>query len=473
MKTKNNQGYLTKRLGVVFVALFSQQAIADIPSGYYDAVNASNASSLRASLHDVIDDHQRFPYTSSSTDTWDILEQADQNPDNATHVIDIYKNASYSKAGGGNSNYNREHSWPKSYGFPKDGSTNYAYTDAHQLFIADSSYNSSRSNKPYANCTSGCSEKVTQYNNVRGGGAGESNWTAGSYVQGSWQTWAGRKGDVARALMYMAVRYEGGNHGITGVSEPDLILTDNRTLIDNSNTGANISVAYMGLKSVLLQWHKDDPVDDFERRRNDAIYSFQGNRNPFIDRPEYVACVFESNCSDDSGGGGSTDPIPNDTAPWINEFHYDNQGSDRDEFVEIAGVAGTNLSGWKIEAYNGNGGKLYKTINLSGVISNQSNGYGALAFTATSLQNGSADGIALINAQGEVVQFISYEGTLTATNGVASGLRSDGINVSETSSTPTGYSLQLRGQGTGYDAFNWQGPSSSSRGSLNSGQTMN
>lgn len=97
--------------------------------------------------------------------------------------------------------------------------------------------------------------------------------------------------------MYLAVRYEGGTHGVTGGSEPDLILTDDRNLIGQSNQGTNISVAYMGLKSVLIQWHKDDPVDGYETRHNNTVYSFQGNRNPFVDHSEYVACVFEDVCS--------------------------------------------------------------------------------------------------------------------------------------------------------------------------------
>ena len=93
------------------------------------------------------------------------------------------------------------------------------------------------------------------------------------------------RGDVARALFYLDVRYAGGFHGVTGVAEPDLILTDNQSLIVTSG-GVNASVAYMGMLSALLEWHRQDPVDDVERHRNDTVASFQGNRNPFIDRPE-------------------------------------------------------------------------------------------------------------------------------------------------------------------------------------------
>ncbi|NQY65463.1 MAG: endonuclease [Alteromonadaceae bacterium] len=560
----NSNCRVASTLVCLFSFLHTSAANAAIPQNYYDTVNTSSSSVLRSSLHEIIDDHQRFPYTSSATDTWDILETADQDPDNASNVIDVYKNASYQKEGGGNSFYNREHTWPKSYGFPSDGSSNYPYTDTHHLFLSDSSYNSSRSNKPYANCDSGCSEKTTLINNSRGGGVNDSNWTGGSYSQGSWETWQGRKGDVARALMYMAIRYEGGSHSITGASEPDLILTDDRTLIDNSNTGSNGSVAYMGLKSVLIQWHKDDPVDAFEFQHNDTVYSFQGNRNPFVDHPEYVACVFEGVCS-----GGSSDTIPpelpvnlsgvggdglvelswtanvesdlagyniyrSDTSGgtfvrinsstvntsaytdnnvmgnttyfyvitaidtsnnesdnsaetfattndvilppggvvWINEFHYDNASTDVGEFVEVAGAAGTDLTGWSIVGYNGNGGSVYITTNLSGVLSDQESGYGTLAFAISGLQNGAPDGLALVDNGGTVVQFISYEGSFTAVGGAASGMTSENVGVSETSSTPAGYSLQLSGTGQSYNSFSWQSPALDTSGAINNNQSF-
>jgi hypothetical protein len=99
---------------------------------------------------------------------------------------------------------------------------------------------------------------------------------------------------VARALFYLDVRYE-GTHGATGVAEPDLILTDNRSLITTSG-GVNASIAYIGLLSNLIAWNKADPVDDLERHRNDVVYSFQGNRNPFIDNPGLVTCAIEGDC---------------------------------------------------------------------------------------------------------------------------------------------------------------------------------
>ncbi|GJM22797.1 MAG: hypothetical protein DHS20C15_27120 [Planctomycetota bacterium] len=276
---------------------------AQAPPTYYNSVDNSTPASLRATLHEVIDDHARFPYTSGGTDTWDILELADEDPNNSSNILDVYRNASYAKQGGGNSNYDREHTWPSSYGFPDDNSSNMPFTDAHQLRLCNSSYNSSRGNKPFKTSSIAGSERVTEMNNGKGGGVGvypgQSNWTSGSGPSGIWETWIGRRGDVARSLFYLDVRYEGGLHGLTGVSEPDLILTDNVALISASNTGSNEPVAYMGLVSVLYQWHLQDPVDADEQARNDVIFGFQGNRNPFVDHPEWADCLFGPSCSID------------------------------------------------------------------------------------------------------------------------------------------------------------------------------
>ncbi len=265
------------------------------PGGYYDPVDDSNPAALRQTLHAVIDDHQRFPYTSGSTDTWDILELAMEDPSDSTRIVELYKNASLAKQGGGNSFYNREHTWPNSYGFPDNGSGNYPYTDCHLLFLCDIGYNSNRGNKPFRTCNAGCSERPT----ISGGSGtypGNSNWMSGSAVQGTWETWMGRRGDVARGLLYADVRYEGGTHGVTGFSEPDLVLTDVEALIASTQTGNNESLAYMGMLAVLLTWHVEDPVDARERAKNDVVFAFQGNRNPFVDHPEWVACLFESDC---------------------------------------------------------------------------------------------------------------------------------------------------------------------------------
>ena len=263
-----------RRLGIFILSTFVSAhllapavAFSDPPAGYYDSVDRKAQAALRSALHEIVDDHIRFPYTSGNTDTWNILELADEDPNNPSNILDVYKNASYPKQGGGVGAYNREHSWPNSYGFPDDGASNYPYTDCHALFLSDSSYNSSRGNNPYRFCPA-CTERATDVNNGQGGGTGvypgNSNWRTGSGSTGTWETWIGRRGDVARALFYLDVRYAGGFHGVTGVAQPDLILTDDQSLIVTSG-GVNASVAYMGMRSALLEWHRQDPVDVVER----------------------------------------------------------------------------------------------------------------------------------------------------------------------------------------------------------------
>ena len=104
------------------------------PDGYYDSVDESSPEALRASLHEIIDDHVRFPYTSDAPDTWDILEMADEDPADASRIITLYRNASEQKRGGGNDDYNREHTWPRSYGFPDNG----GYSGGASSFVVGS-----------------------------------------------------------------------------------------------------------------------------------------------------------------------------------------------------------------------------------------------------------------------------------------------------------------------------------------------
>lgn len=107
---------------------------------------------------------------------------------------------------------------------------------------------------------------------------------------------------------------------------------------------------------------------------------------------------------------------------FINEIHYDNASSDLAEGVEIAGPAGTNLSTYTITGYKGTDGTSYNSTALSGIIPNEGgSGYGTIFFAISGLQNGSPDGIALDNG-GALIQFLSYEGSFTATNGPANGV---------------------------------------------------
>lgn len=283
---------------------------------YYASVNASNPTVLRTTLHALIKDHVSYPYTGAgpcnpsaptptTCDSWDILDLADQNPANPAEIIDLYQNDKHPKAGGGNANYNREHTWPNSHGFndlsgnDSNGHPWSTYTDTHMLYLADITYNANRGNSPYDDCTAGggCTEDPTVANNGFGGqgGApfpGDSNWKDAT----KYMTWNHRKGDVARAILYMDVRYEGGTHA-NGQPEPDLIATDDNSLISIvTPSGQFAALGYMGKLTTLLAWHAADPPDAQEILRNGVIYGFQGNRNPFIDHPEWVACLWQGQC---------------------------------------------------------------------------------------------------------------------------------------------------------------------------------
>ncbi|TDQ18883.1 putative secreted protein (Por secretion system target) [Algoriphagus boseongensis] len=160
---------------------------------------------------------------------------------------------------------------------------------------------------------------------------------------------------------------------------------------------------------------------------------------------------------------------------FINEFHYDNAGADVNEGIEVAGTAGLDLTGYSLVLYNGNGGAPYSTINLTGVLPNQDNGFGTLFFSASGLQNGSPDGFALIGPapSSKLIQFLSYEGSFVAVGGPADGLTSVDLGVSQSSTSPVGASLQLQGTGNKYADFTWSASSiTSTYNAVNTGQSF-
>jgi endonuclease I len=294
-------------------------------SDYYAGVDASSCQALRASLHALIDDHTVLAYTTPrpgfqpTTNTWTMLEAADQDPTNPARILDVYRNRSYAKvtdrAGSSTPNdgtrYNREHTWPRSLGFRDEegnlGFPSAPHNDGHMLHLSATDWNADRGNKPFANCPSpGCGARGTDAQPAPFDGSGGTcdralgncNWVQDPDGNtGSFEPWRKRKGDMARAVLYMDVRYEGGVAGPSsntpGQSEPDLVLTDNRTLIQITSS----SPAYMGLRADMLAWHSADPPTTGDVLRNDVVQSFQGNRNPFVDRPEWVAIAFAEPCT--------------------------------------------------------------------------------------------------------------------------------------------------------------------------------
>ncbi|WP_336045651.1 endonuclease [Solibacillus ferritrahens] len=225
---------------------------------YYSAAYGKTGAALKTALHNIIDDHTEISYSN----VWVALRETDEDPNNPNNVILLYTGRSQGKfTNGGNANdWNREHVWAKSHG--NFGTSMGPGTDLHHLRPTDASVNSSRSNLDFDN------------------GGNEHSEARGNYFDNdSWEPRNSVKGDVARMLFYMAVRYEGDS------GEPDLEL---------NNVVNNGSAPYHGKLSVLLQWHKADPVDAFERTRNEIIYTdYQHNRNPFIDHPEWVSAIWE------------------------------------------------------------------------------------------------------------------------------------------------------------------------------------
>lgn len=270
---------------------------------------AQPPSVTRAFVHlAAVNGHKRVPYSSQLTDTWDVLSLADADPELPGHLLTVYCNRSVPAASAGNPHWEREHLWPRSLGGLDDVAGDFAFADLHHLFPTEPGMNQSRGNQPFGNCAApDCAVKMcdagSPVNAMRGGD------------DGVWQVWPERRGDVARALFYVDVRYEGGVSA-DGFREHDLVLTDTRRAISSTND----SPAYMGLLSHLIQWHCADPVDDRERRRNDVIAGVQGNRNPFVDRPELVHQVWiEPRCQDVGGpaptsGPSSTPQRPKPTA---------------------------------------------------------------------------------------------------------------------------------------------------------------
>ncbi|WP_239673515.1 endonuclease [Mangrovibacillus cuniculi] len=225
---------------------------------YYNTAEGKTGATLKSALHTIIDDHTELSYDN----VWDALRYTDQDPRNSNNVILLYTGRSQSKYDNGGlvDQWNREHVWAKSHG--DFGTTMGAGTDLHHLRPTDVSVNSSRGNKDF-------DYGGTQHSEALG------NYTDSD----SWEPRDAVKGDVARMLFYMAVRYEGDVF-----DEVDLELNE---YVNNG------SAPFHGKLSVLKQWHAQDPVDDFERNRNEIIFSkYQGNRNPFIDRPEWVEAIW-------------------------------------------------------------------------------------------------------------------------------------------------------------------------------------
>lgn len=233
--------------------LFSPVAVAsdnpdalDAPADYYSDAEGKTGDELKTALHNIIKGHDELSYDGVK----DAIPSTDADPNNDGNVILLYTGDSRPDGG----DWNREHVWAKSHG--DFGTAMGPGTDLHHLRPADPRTNSTRSNLDFDN------------------GGEEIEYAPGNfYDSDSFEPRDEVKGDVARMVMYMAVRYEGDQY-------VDLEL--NEKLENGKNP-------FHGKQSVLVEWSEQDPPDEFEKTRNDVIYEdFQHNRNPFIDHPEWV-----------------------------------------------------------------------------------------------------------------------------------------------------------------------------------------
>ncbi|MDX6263955.1 MAG: hypothetical protein QOH84_5643 [Kribbellaceae bacterium] len=227
------------------------------PGDYYAAASGKTGAALKSALHTIISSQTKLTYDQ----VWNALKDTDQDPANANNVILLYSGRSQAKStnGGGVNDWNREHVWAKSHG--DFGTATGPGTDVHHLRPEDVSVNASRGNLDFDNGGSAVTE------------------CPGCTADGdSFAPRAAVRGDVARMIFYMAVRYEGGD------GWPDL---------EPNNSVNNGSAPYIGKLTVLKAWSAADPPDAFEKRRNQVIFdTWQHNRNPFIDHPEWVSSIW-------------------------------------------------------------------------------------------------------------------------------------------------------------------------------------
>lgn len=229
---------------------------------YYFDANDKVANELKLSLNQILNETMDAkPYGLAKL----VLAESDLSIEQPNMVRNIYDGKLVQATWDANS-WNREHVWPNSrLGVPRvsDSSVNQG-SDLHNLRAITRSVNSSRGDRFFQD-----------------GEGDHATVTGGGYYPGD-----DDRGDVARILFYMATMYE------------FLILIDDEVLL-NETIPYELEGARMGRLSLLLKWHKEDPVDDFERNRNQVIYEAQGNRNPFIDKPEYVHLIWEGKTIDE------------------------------------------------------------------------------------------------------------------------------------------------------------------------------
>ena len=252
---------------VLLLAALAPAAQAGIPANYYAAVDASTSATLRTTLNATISTGTSVISFGNSSASFAALGRISRDHVDSRYARMIYSddtraidpNPAVSNGTPASGGWSREHAFPQSFYSNADPMV----SDVHMLLPVDADLNAQRNNKPYNNVT------TATYTDIFGNRASTSAFEPRDSM----------KGDVARAIFYMDVRYE-GNQG----AEPNLTLDDG----GGYTTGGN----RMGFLSTLLQWHNQDPPEAFEVGRNQNAYNEQRNANPFIDHPEWVATLY-------------------------------------------------------------------------------------------------------------------------------------------------------------------------------------
>ncbi|MCY0968393.1 endonuclease [Chryseobacterium wangxinyae] len=278
----------------ILPALFVSSFIfAQIPSGYYDGTSGLSGYALKSKIHDIISAKNINWHYGDLTNYYnqtDLDQYYDHGVTNTTFLLDMYSEIptgadsyEYTTAniiGGASAEgqgWNREHMMPQSTFY-----SNYPmYSDLFFVVPTDARINQLRSNYPY-----GIAGTATFYTFTNTSKIGNSNIPGSSYTGRVYEPINEFKGDVARSLLYFAVRYEGklGTFNFNNNTNP---ASDTNPL--DGTEERSFDPAYL---TMLLQWHNQDPVSQKEIDRNNAVYNLQKNRNPFIDNPSWVNAIW-------------------------------------------------------------------------------------------------------------------------------------------------------------------------------------
>ena len=238
---------------------------------YYSSVAGLTGTALKTALHDIIsnDDHVTYAQLMTSfysTDNkgnnivWDMYSDVPGGTPDYYYYLGSDQCGEYDSEG---DCYNREHSWPQSWFNEQDTPR----TDLNHIFPTDGFVNFKRSNYPFGEV------KNADWTSSNGSKLGSSK-TSG-YSGTVFEPIDAYKGDFARALLYMSVRYYGEDS-----------QWDSSAMTDKSEIKPWAIV-------MLLRWNESDPVSQKEINRNNAVYEIQGNRNPFIDHPEFARMIWD------------------------------------------------------------------------------------------------------------------------------------------------------------------------------------